>query len=108
MFARVLQFYGIDYDRLLKTPVRRFWFLNRQIDRIQAEKELRQVQVVGSTTNQETWKNTVEGLQRTMGEIVVYEPSSPVLDIASDGRDPDFDREGFERLRAMAQGNRRK
>lgn len=83
-------------------PVKRFWFYNKQVDRLAAEESLRHVEIMAAVTSSETYSALLSKLQRQMGEIYVAAPGTNSLDTQSlDGElDPEFDREGLRRLKA--------
>lgn len=82
--------------------IRRFWFYNKQVDRLEAEQNLRTIYLLGSVTSQEGFEKQVESLHTQMGEIFVYAPTTTtyVVDENNDELDPEFDRAGLEALRA--------
>ena len=105
MFARVLKEYSMDFDDLLQTPIRRFWFLSNQVDRLRAESEMRQLQLLASAQSGEGFKASYDHLNNQLGKIYVWdEPISGeiVVDPVT-GMDPEFNREG---LHALATKNR--
>ncbi|WLR91003.1 hypothetical protein [Shinella zoogloeoides] len=63
------------------------------------------VQLLGSATSQEGYTQIVERLQRTMGDITVYEASAAVLNLDDNALDPEFNREA---LHALMGGRARK
>jgi len=98
LFARVLKFYQLDYDHLLSYKWKRFLFLNKQIDRLQAEEDLRLVQLFSAAGSQEGYTALTERLQRQMGNVAVYEQTITVLNMDDNSLDPEFDREGLHAL----------
>lgn len=89
-------------------PMRRFWFLNRQIDRIQAEQDLRHVQAVSASVSQDGYKKVFDTLQKTLGEIVVFEPSVNMLNLDDNAPDPEFDRVAFDNLKKLIRAQKHK
>ncbi|CCG43295.1 hypothetical protein [Magnetospirillum molischianum] len=74
-FCRVMHHYRMNYDELLALPVEVFWELNKNVNRIQAEKDLRATQVAqaGQLTG-EGVKTFEDSLRREMGRVVVEKP----------------------------------
>lgn len=84
-------------------PIKVFWYLNKQVDRLRAEEELRQASILAAITSQEGYEKALENLRGQLGEIAVFEPSVTTLnlDAATDeGLDPEFDRAGLMALKA--------
>lgn len=77
-------------------PVRTFWFMNSQIDRVQAQKDMRSLTVaVCGQSSKEAAQNFRESLVIEVGEPVKLK-FDPV-------RDAVRDEVGFSALREMAQ-----
>ena len=93
------------FDAVLNLPLKRFWFLVNQIDRLRAEENLRQLQLLGSTGDGEALKLANESLVDELGQVFVWEDTSPKeVRIAPDtGLDPEFDREGLRALKALSE-----
>lgn len=73
-FARVLRFYSLNHSEVLQLPVRTFWFLNEQIDRLAAEESLRGIDLaLAGQMDGKGVKQLSEGLQRQMGLIAKVE-----------------------------------
>lgn len=87
ILARVMRFYGWTYWECLDQPIEAFWTLSSNIDRIQAEDDLRVFEAffVGGRGDSDTIKLYRERLQRQVGVVQVAKPV--------------FDREGFEALK---------
>lgn len=83
-------------------PLKKFWFLSNQVDRIRAERDLRQIQLLASVGSVEAYKNATDYLKDQAGTIYVWEPEAPA-EITLDpetGLDVEFDREGLRALKA--------
>lgn len=93
-----MRVFGIDHDRLLSWPIKRFWFYNKMVDRVRAEEDLRLVHLLASATSGEAYGKAIEGLERQMGEIVVLMPVSNTFDV--DGPDPEYERGKLLNLKA--------
>lgn len=94
--CRVSHFYGIGYREVMSLPVRAFWVMNQNIDRLRAEQDLRTINVAIATQSEESYKATVEALNKERGEWVKFSPLAPHLNQRDD--------EGVERLKRMAMG----
>lgn len=84
-------------------PIKRFWFLVNQVDRIRAERDLRQLALMASVTTAEGYSASFEGLTKQQGTIYVWSPVPPPSEIRIDpdtGLDPEFDRAGLQALKA--------
>lgn len=88
----------MPFEELLKTPIKRFWFLHRHVDRIRAESDIRQLNLLGAVTAQDSFNKAHEDLRRSLGEIVVLEPVAPTLNLDPHQRDPEFDAAGMAAL----------
>ena len=72
---------------LLNVPLTMFWMLSRNIDRLRAEEDVRNLQVArASQADGEAVKAFMEGLQLRMGRPVV---TDKVYDPSQDKADPD-------------------
>ena len=72
---------------LLNVPLTMFWMLSRNIDRLRAEEDVRNVQVArASQADGEAVKAFMEGLQLRIGRPVV---TDKVYDPSQDKADPD-------------------
>ena len=77
-FDRVLHFYGgLSYGELLKLPIRSFWRLHSNINRIRAEFDLRSLHVAAASqsTDMKTFK---DHLVIELGETTVVDPIANV------------------------------
>lgn len=100
----------MSFDELMSLSIKRFWFLSNQIDRIRAEKDLRQLQMLGSATSQEAYKAAHDHLRDQAGQVYVWQPVAPKeIKIDPDtGLDPEFDRAGLQALKARHSAPKRK
>ena len=72
---------------LLNVPLTMFWMLSRNIDRLRAEEDVRNLQVArASKADGEAVKAFMEGLQLRIGRPVV---TDKVYDPSQDKADPD-------------------
>jgi hypothetical protein len=74
MFARVMFHYGLSDRHVLRMPMRRFMFLNAQINRLLAEKDLRDLGTATAAQSPDGTKNLQERLVLELGETVKVDP----------------------------------
>lgn len=82
-------------------PVPLFWLYSRTLDRLRAESDLRQIQVLASVTSKELYDSVVKKLTEELGktvEIDTAEKFKVVID-PNTGTDVNFDREGLKALK---------
>lgn len=65
--------YGIGYAQVLKLPLRTFWSLNRQVDRLNAEADQRALRVANSAQSPEAAKALTEQLRLELDSPIVME-----------------------------------
>lgn len=82
----------MTYAELRKTPIRVFWTLNEQIERIRAEEDLRHFQVVNRANAGEDAKEYVDRLRSNLSNVFVVE------DVVSNERDET----GIQQLKMLA------
>lgn len=77
----------MEYPAVLRLPLKTFWALNRQVDRLRAESEQRLLRLhsAASSEDPKAVKQLAEDLQRQIGSPVVFEKK--------------FDSKRFEELR---------
>lgn len=93
--------YGYTVETVLKLPVKQFWFISNMVDRLRAEKDLRQIQLLASVTTKEAYTEAFKSLNNQAGQVYVFEKEIPKeirIDPAT-GLDPEFDREGLRALK---------
>lgn len=91
----------MSWNELIETPIKRFWFLLNQIDRLRAERDLRLVDVSLGSRDEKGIQMLRDTLKKEFGEVYVWNDPGPM---EVDARlDPEFDREGLRRLKALAQ-----
>jgi hypothetical protein len=103
----VLQEYGLGFNELMSLPIKRFWFLSNQIERLRAEKDQRQLQLLASVTTQDGFKAANENLKQAIGKVYVWTPkvNTEIRIDPKTGLDPEFDREGLRALKARLAGH---
>ncbi|NIH77429.1 tetrahydromethanopterin S-methyltransferase subunit G [Ochrobactrum sp. P20RRXII] len=78
-----------------------FWLHNRTIDRLRAEEDLRQIQVLAAVTSKDSYDSVVERLTKFLGRTVEFDEADKyelVIDPKT-GRDVTFDHEGLKALK---------
>lgn len=101
--------FRFGFDELLNFPIKRFWFLVNQIDRLKAEDDMRHVQVGLSVGSEENLKSAFEVLRDEMGQVYVWNEkltgdlkiSTGVKVDPKTGLDPAFDRDGLQSLKSL-------
>ena len=97
-----MHFYHLTFEQVSEMPYRRFTFLNRCVDRIGAEQDIRTLRVLAAVTSGENYAQQMDVLEKNLGEIVRFKRkhiTATTLDINTP--DPAFDREGLHALRGM-------
>lgn len=84
----------------MRLPIRVFWFMNYQLNRIAAEADLRAFRL-GLTTKAPTQETVTEFEQKLLLELGDVVKLDGVDLQAGAAQAPEFDRAGFESLRMM-------
>lgn len=73
--ARIVREYGMGYFDVLALPLVTFWSFNRQIDRLRAEQEQRQLRllIAGSSESPEVAKKLSDTLANEIGKPTIVE-----------------------------------
>lgn len=88
-------------------PLRHFWFLNKQIDRLNAEDDMRQLNLIVATNSSEGIQQIQELLNKQIGTVAKFERKVlSAEDIDPNELDPEFDRAGFQALKASLAAGR--
>ena len=97
-FDRILHFYGgLGYRELLSLPIKTFWRLHANVNRIRAEADIRSFMV--STASQSTeGAKFRDNLIVEMGEITKTDPIAGAI----------RDEEGVARLKRISENSRKK
>lgn len=79
-------------EQVLTMPIRRFWSMSRDINRISAEESLRAFSIARNATNTEkqSVEDFVKNLEKSMGEVYKVDRTKERLD-----------RGAWERLKSM-------
>lgn len=91
LFSRVIHFYGIGYRELLDMPIRCFWELSKNINRISAQEDMRGLSISCYCQDGEAASKYREHLELEMGRVFEY-----TIDIKQER----LDREGLKALKA--------
>jgi len=83
----------MSYREVLDLPIRAFWLFNKNVDRIRAESDLRELQVAANSQSQEGYTSARERLVLELGPVDTGG--------APDPRKAVRDREGLAALKAM-------
>lgn len=78
-----MRFYGTTYQETLGLPIRTFWMLSRNVDRLEAGEDLRRMRIAVASQSGETFEKFNKDLVAQIGEIVVRskeEADEPVYD----------------------------
>lgn len=91
-----MRFYGLSDTHVLDMPVSRFWFLYGCVFRIEAQEDIRRLNLQMTVAGMEPSADAINGmhasLRKDMGRVMEFD--------AYDGPDPD----AKERLMALAAG----
>lgn len=79
-------------------PIKRFWFYNKQVDRVRAEEDLRMISLLAAATSGEAYEKAIEGLEKQLGKIVVMVPVATTLEV--NGLDAEYERAKLLALKA--------
>lgn len=63
----------MTYEEVRKLPLRTFWSFNRQIDRLRAERDQRQMRILAAVQGPESAANLIESLRLELDAPVVIE-----------------------------------
>lgn len=69
-----MHFYGIEYRKVLSLPIKAFWAIDRQINRVRAEADLRGMRVASTSMGGEGAQKFQEELLREMDEPIRLDP----------------------------------
>jgi len=76
LFCRVMRFYSQGYQETLDLPLRTFWMMSGNVNRLGAEEDIRSLSVHAAAGSDKGFKETLERLQREMGEILIQRQSA--------------------------------
>lgn len=88
-----MAFYHLTPEQVLRLRLRLFWLMSQNIDRIDAQKDMRRLTVANASQSVEGAQACRDRLETELGDIVKVPP---------DQVNAQRDEKGFEELRAMA------
>lgn len=71
--ARVMREYGQGYWDVLSLPIKTFWSLNRQVNRLRAEADIRSLRITSAAASGEAATKLHDELQREIETPVLVE-----------------------------------
>lgn len=88
----------------LELPVRHFWFLVNQLERLKAEDNRDLLDILASAQSGEGYKAAREASDSVIGKVYYRQSQMPKQVVIDDvtGLDPDFDIQGLHALKLMA------
>lgn len=91
-----MHFYSLSYGELMSLPIKTFWMLNGNIERIEAQKDMRALTIaVNGNAGAQAAQDYRQRLVIEVGTVVKLEDNPVALAVR--------DEEGFAELKAMAQ-----
>jgi hypothetical protein len=73
-----MAFYSMSPRSVLDISSRMFWMLNKNIDRLSAERDMRSSAIAVQAQSGEGIKDLFEGLQKQMGSVVEFDTEAMV------------------------------
>lgn len=83
----------MSFQDVIAMPLKSFWALYKQMDRVKASEDLHQISIPGFGSTKEHFTKFVTDAQKAVGHPVIY-----------DTRNEQLDRKGLEKLRNMRYG----
>jgi hypothetical protein len=96
IFSKFCWFYRMTDQQVLGMPLRRFWTMYWQIERIEAEDSIRRVSDLASTNSKEMLKGRLEDLEHQLGTPIDVKRQMRI--------DERFDTDGAARLKMLGGG----
>ncbi len=87
-FARVMSFYSIPDEKLFEMPIKRFWLLSGNVDRIEAQRAIRNLTVA----------NAAQGDPQGCRDNLISELGTIYIGV------PERDEEGIKGLKQLSMG----
>jgi len=78
-----MRFYSTSYQDTLDLPLRTFWMMSNNINRISAEEDIRNLSVATGSQSEKGFKQVSEALKEEMGEIFKRSEESEVMESLS-------------------------
>lgn len=82
-----MHFYGMSDRQVLDMPAKRFWMLNKNVDRLRAEADVRLVQCLISSQTGKGVEQMTEILRQQMGKVVTIDEGKAAVANAVYDRD---------------------
>lgn len=102
LFSRVIHAYKMNPVEILKLPVKTFWLLHKNIDRINAEQDIRTATILCNVQSSEGVQDLFKSLNKQLGKVVVFNEEKLALHEANQERD----RIGLMELKSISQRRR--
>ena len=64
-----MRFYSLSYRDTLQLPIKAFWLMSNNINRISAEEDIRKLSIAASAASEDGFKGANEALRNEMGEV---------------------------------------
>lgn len=64
-----MHFYSMGYAEALDLPLKTFWLMSNNINRISAEADIRRLSIMGAVNSSEGFSKAQEALQSEMGDV---------------------------------------
>ena len=90
--------YSMDYQTVLKLPLRTFWLLNKNVDRHFAEDDIRMLMVAAHAHSGESVQAHHDKLRQTIGTVVEFDEAKAAVT-------EQLDREGLTALKSMTKAS---
>jgi hypothetical protein len=86
--------YRLSYQETMDLPAPVFWMLNKNIDRLRAEDDVRSLQTAIAAQSGESAQKHLDALHKQMGKVVE-------VDEVAEAMNAEYDREGLLALKGM-------
>lgn len=73
LFCRVCREYGMSYWDTKRLPIRAFWLMSGNINRLMAESDMRHMSAVSSLNDTDGIKEKFSELSRELGKVTKFE-----------------------------------
>lgn len=100
LFCQVVHFYSQDHNTVLNMPIKLFWMMCNNIQRIQARDDLRQLSIASTSAIVGSMGGSSEPLQQ-LNEALIGERGVVIKAKFDPIREAVLDRAGLERLRNL-------
>lgn len=89
-----MRFYSMPYREVMSLPIRAFWFLSSQIDRVQAAESLNSLHITASAQSNESYGDTKGQLLEVIGTPIKF-------DLGRIALEEERDEQGFQFLKNL-------